>query len=93
MPKHPGRLSKPFPRVIDRPVIRLVSVDLDAAAEIRSLNELFDFGHDYLGRLKAAAIAASLPRGNLKRLPSQIIYSRTGAEILAVRLGRKIELS
>ena len=47
-------------RVIDRPVIRLASVDLDAAAEISDLQELFDFGRDYLGLLKAAVIASGI---------------------------------
>ena len=47
-------------RVIDRPVIRLVSIDLDSAAEIRELHEMFDFGRDYLGLLKAAVIASGL---------------------------------
>ena len=47
-------------RVIDRPVIRLASVDLDATAEIGDLQELFDFGRDYLGLLKAAVIASGI---------------------------------
>ncbi len=47
-------------RVIDRPVIRLVSVDLDATAEISDLQELFDFGRDYLGLVKAAVIASGI---------------------------------
>lgn len=47
-------------RVIDRPVIRLVSVDLDASTEIHDLAELFDFGRDYLGLLKAAVIASGV---------------------------------
>ena len=47
-------------RVIDRPVIRLVSVDLDATAEISDLQELFDFGRDYLGLLKGAVIASGI---------------------------------
>ena len=47
-------------RVIDRPVIRLVSVDLDASTEIAGLEEMFDFGRDYLGLLKAAVIAAGI---------------------------------
>ena len=47
-------------RVIDRPVIRLVSVDLDATAEISDLQEMFDFGRDYLGLLKAAVIASGI---------------------------------
>jgi hypothetical protein len=47
-------------RVIDEPVLRLVSVDLGAKAEITSLAEVFDFARDYLGLLKAAVIAAGL---------------------------------
>ena len=47
-------------RVIDRPVLRLVSVDLDARPRSRELPEMFDFGRDYLGLLKAAVIASGL---------------------------------
>lgn len=47
-------------RVIDEPVLRLVSVDLGAETEIRSAAEVFDFARDYLGLLKAAVIAAGL---------------------------------
>jgi len=47
-------------RVIDRPVLRLVSVDLRAEAEIESLAEVFDFARDYLGLLKSAVIASGL---------------------------------
>lgn len=49
-----------FFRVIDELVIRLASVDLGVSAEIRDLGELFDFGKDYLGLLKAALIAAGV---------------------------------
>lgn len=49
-----------FLRVIDRPVIRLVSIDLDVSTEISELQEIFDFGRDYLGLLKAAVIASGL---------------------------------
>jgi galactokinase/mevalonate kinase-like predicted kinase len=59
-----ARAPKPpveaYVRVIDRPMIRLVSIDLDASAEIDDLQELFDFGRDYLGLLKAAVIASGL---------------------------------
>ena len=47
-------------RVIDRPVLRLVSVDLGVSAEITVLDELFDFARDYLGLLKAAVIASGI---------------------------------
>jgi len=47
-------------RVIDQPVLRLVSVDLKATAEIASIAEVFDFARDYLGLLKAAVIASGI---------------------------------
>ncbi len=61
-----GRHAQPQPpiesaiRVIDRPVLRLVSIDLDASAELTRLVDVYDFGKDYLGLLKAAVIAAGL---------------------------------
>ena len=61
-----GRDAAPQPpvsawlRVIEEPVLRLVSVDLGARADITSLSEVFDFAKDYLGLLKAAVIAAGL---------------------------------
>jgi hypothetical protein len=63
---HDSSVSEPKPpvetylRVIDRPIIRLVSVDLDSTTEIADLHELFDFGRDYLGLLKAAVIASGI---------------------------------
>jgi hypothetical protein len=47
-------------RVIDEPVLRLTSVDLNATADITTFAELFDFARDYLGLLKAAVIASGL---------------------------------
>src|SRR5438132_5315 len=38
-------------RVIDEPVLRLTSVDLNTTADIRHLAEVFDFAKDYLGLL------------------------------------------
>ena len=61
-----GRDDQPRPpvsawlRVIDQPMLRLVSVDLGASAEITQLGEIFDFAKDYLGLLKAAVIASGL---------------------------------
>ena len=68
-----GRDAGPRPpveayfRVIDEPVIRLASVDLEATAEVRELEELFDFGRDYLGLLKASIIAAGLVPPGIER--------------------------
>ncbi|MEO9593617.1 UTP--glucose-1-phosphate uridylyltransferase, partial [Rhodopirellula bahusiensis] len=47
-------------RVIDQPVFRLVSVDLNASVEVTTVSEMFDFARDYLGLLKAAVIAAGV---------------------------------
>ncbi len=61
-----GRDTAPRPpiecylRVIDRPVLRLVSIDLKTSAEIETIAEVFDFARDYLGLLKAAVIAAGI---------------------------------
>ena len=61
-----GRDTMPQPpvsawlRVIEEPVLRLVSVDLGARADISELAEVFDFAKDYLGLLKAAVIASGL---------------------------------
>ena len=82
-----GRDNSPKPpievffRVIDEPVLRLVSVDLDAAADITSLAEVFDFGRDYLGLLKAAVIAAGLVPPGLEGSPDSL------KDVLAVLVG------
>ncbi|MCH5377461.1 MAG: UTP--glucose-1-phosphate uridylyltransferase, partial [Planctomycetes bacterium] len=61
-----GRDDQPRPpieaylRVIDEPILRLVSVDLKTKADVTSLAEVFDFAKDYLGLLKAGVIAAGI---------------------------------
>ena len=82
-----GRDPEPRPpveayfRVIDEPVIRLASVDLEATAEVRELDEVFDFGRDYLGLLKAAIIAAGLVPPGIERSGARL------AELLGVIFG------
>jgi hypothetical protein len=78
-------------RVIDEPVIRLVSVDLNATAEISQLNEMFDFAKDYLGLLKAAVIASGLvPPGiegsgqSLGDLLAEMLGPQRGFELVSV---------
>ena len=91
-----GRDSSPRPpieaflRVIDEPVLRLVSVDLKSKADIRSLGEVFDFAKDYLGLLKAAVIAAGIiPPGlegshqSLEDVLSRLIGPGLGLEIVS----------
>ena len=79
-----------FLRVIDEPVLRLTSVDLGATADVRSLDEVFDFAKDYLGLLKAAVIAAGLvPSGlegsgqKLSDILARLCGSGRGLEIVS----------
>ncbi|MBL9189396.1 MAG: UTP--glucose-1-phosphate uridylyltransferase [Opitutaceae bacterium] len=82
-----GRDAAPRPpveaffRVIDEPVIRLASVDLEASATLASLDDVFDFGRDYLGLLKAAVIAAGLVPPGIERSGASL------AELLAIIFG------
>lgn len=91
-----GQHSTPQPpidcslRVIDEPVLRLVSIDLNCKADIREVNEVFDFGRDYLGLLKAAVIASGLiPPGmegcgaKISDLFSVLIEPGLGLEIVS----------
>src|SRR5581483_11893807 len=91
-----GRDAAPKPpietylRVIEEPVLRLVSVDLGASADISHLAEVFDFAKDYLGLLKAAVIASGLvPPGiegsghSLADLLAHLIGPGLGLEIVS----------
>ena len=79
-----------FFRVIDRPVLRLTSIDLNASADISQLSEVFDFARDYLGLIKAAVIASGLvPPGleganqTLADLLSVLVAPGMGIEIVS----------
>ncbi len=89
-----GRDAAPRPpveaylRVIEEPLLRLVSVDLGATANITNLAEVFDFAKDYLGLLKAAVIAAGIvPPGiegsgqSLAELLARVVGPGRGLEI------------
>jgi hypothetical protein len=91
-----GRDTAPRPpveaylRVIEEPILRLVSVDLGAAADITHLAEVFDFAKDYLGLLKAAVIAAGIvPPGiegsghSLAELLARIVGPGRGLELVS----------
>ncbi len=77
-------------RVIEEPLLRLVSIDLGASADITNLAEVFDFAKDYLGLLKAAIIAAGLvPPGvegsgqSLGELLAQMLGAGRGLELVS----------
>jgi len=91
-----GRDAQPRPpieaflRVIDEPVLRLTSVDLESSAELREIDDVFDFGRDYLGLLKAAVIAAGLvPPGiersglSLAELLERVVAPGCGLELVS----------
>ena len=87
---HPRPPVEVYLRVIDEPMLRLVSVDLGAKAEITSLPEVFDFAKDYLGLLKAAVIASGIvPPGiegsgqSLGDLLARIVGPGMGLEIVS----------
>ncbi len=68
-------------RVIDEPVIRLTSIDLETSSRIEQLEEVFDFGRDYLGLLKAAIIAAGIVPPGIERSGTRL------ADLLAAIFG------
>jgi hypothetical protein len=91
-----GRDARPRPpveaylRVIEEPLLRLVSVDLGASADLTNLADVFDFAKDYLGLLKAAVIAAGIiPPGiegsgqSLAELLGRIVGPGRGLEIVS----------
>jgi UDP-N-acetylglucosamine pyrophosphorylase/galactokinase/mevalonate kinase-like predicted kinase len=47
-----------YVRVINEPVIRITSLDLKDKKDISELSDLFNFGNDYLGLLKAAVVSS-----------------------------------
>ena len=67
-----GRDAQPVPpiesrvRVIAEPLLRLTSIDLNACKDVTTLEELFNFGNDYLGLVKAGVIASGLVPASLE---------------------------
>lgn len=49
-----------YVRVITDPVIRITSIDLNTTKDIADLDDLFNFGNDYLSLVKAGIIASGL---------------------------------
>jgi hypothetical protein len=79
-----------FFRVIEEPIIRLVSTDLGAVSEITTFRQLFDFAADYLGLLKAAVIASGIVPSSMEGtnqpiadLLEQLVGTGLGIEIVS----------
>jgi galactokinase/mevalonate kinase-like predicted kinase len=91
-----GRDRAPTPpiearlRVITEPILRLTSIDLNACKDVDSLEELFNFGNDYLGLVKAAVVASGLippalegTHTRLADLLARIVRNGHGLEIVS----------
>jgi hypothetical protein len=91
-----GRDAAPRPpievyfRVIDEPLLRLTSADLDTTVDVTTLPEVFDFARDYLGLLKAAVIASGLippglegARQELAHILEALVGPGLGIEIIS----------
>ncbi len=82
-----GRDQQPLPpietyvRVIAEPVLRLTSIDLGACKDVTTLEDLFNFGNDYLGLVKAGIIASGL-------IPASFEGTSTKLEQILARLTR-----
>ncbi len=91
-----GRDQAPTPpietrlRVITEPILRLTSIDLNACKDIDTLEELFNFGNDYLGLIKAAVVASGLippslegTHTKLSDLLGRIVRAGHGLEVVS----------
>jgi galactokinase/mevalonate kinase-like predicted kinase len=57
---HPRPPIETYVRVIAEPILRLTSIDLGACKDVTTLDDLFNFGNDYLGLVKAGVISSGL---------------------------------
>jgi len=78
-----------YVRIIDEPVIRLTSLDLGDTKDVSDLSDLFNFGNDYLGLLKAAIIASGFvpssfegTRFTIKEILDKLIFPGLGIELV-----------
>ena len=91
-----GRDAAPSPpiearlRVIPEPILRLTSIDLNACKDVTTLDELFNFGNDYLGLVKAGVIASGLVPPSLEgtatplaALLAQVVRPGLGLEVVS----------
>ncbi len=80
-----------YVRVITEPIIRLTSIDLGITKDISDLEDLFNFGNDYLSLLKAGVIASGFippsfegTQQSLSELLSKMIAPNMGLELVTM---------
>jgi len=89
-----GRDAQPEPpitsrvSVLDEPVLRLHSIDLAERVDLTRVEQVFDFGADHLGLLRAAIVAAGVvppsldgQTGDLAPLLEQLVGSGRGLSL------------
>jgi UDP-N-acetylglucosamine pyrophosphorylase len=76
-------------RIINEPLIRLSSLDLNTTKDVKDLNGLFNFGNDYLSLLKAGIISSGLipssfegTSHSLPKILEQIVGQNMGIELI-----------
>lgn len=81
-----------YVRVIAEPVLRLTSIDLNATKDITDLSDLFNFGNDYLGLVKAGVIASGLIPPSFEGTNQQLdqILARVVAPGMGIELVTKV---
>ena len=77
-------------QLIEEPCLRLVSRDLRAQTDVRSVEEVFDFARDYLGLLKAAVISAGIvppgldgTRADIREVLQPLVGPGRGLELVS----------
>ncbi len=78
-----------YVRVINEPLLRVTSIDLETTKDITELRDLFNFGNDYLSLLKAGIIASGLippsfegTEHTVGRILGQVVGPGMGLEIV-----------
>jgi len=78
-----------YVRVIPESVIRITSIDLNTSKDISDLDDLFNFGNDYLSLIKAGIIASGLippsfegTNQSLKQILEKIVAPGMGIELV-----------
>lgn len=78
-----------YVRVINEPLLRVTSIDLNTTKDITELDDLFNFGNDYLSLVKAGIIASGLIPPSfegtgqpLSEILAQIIAPGMGLELV-----------
>ncbi|WP_026463804.1 UTP--glucose-1-phosphate uridylyltransferase [Adhaeribacter aquaticus] len=81
-----------YVRVIPEPVLRVTSIDLNTTKDIHDLDDLFNFGNDYLSLIKAGIIASGLipPSFEGTNQPLASILARIVAPGMGIELVTKV---